>query len=146
MLFRSGALVFGSGGQPVSLTPGDITDGNSIYVQRQIYNYLIGTVPGTTDLQPELVTDWTASEDALTWTFTLREGVKFHDGTDFNAEAVVFNVQRWWDPEFEFGFRAEGNLYEIWTDLFGGFKGDENSTLVDMRAVNDLTVEFDLDR
>ncbi|MEM6434796.1 MAG: ABC transporter substrate-binding protein [Cyanobacteria bacterium P01_D01_bin.115] len=140
----TGALVFGSGGQPVSLTPGNITDGNSIYVQRQIYNYLIGTEPGTTDLQPELVTDWAASEDALTWTFTLREGVKFHDGSDLNAEAVVFNVQRWWDPEFEFGFRAEGNLYEIWTDLFGGFKGDENSTLVDVRAVDDLTIEFEL--
>ncbi|MDB9528071.1 ABC transporter substrate-binding protein [Oscillatoria sp. CS-180] len=140
----TGALVFGSGGQPVNLTPGNITDGNSIYVQRQIYNYLIGTEPGTTELSPELVTDWSASEDALTWTFTLREGVKFHDGTDLNADAVVFNVQRWWDPEFEFGYRAEGNLYEIWTDLFGGFRGDDASTLVDVRAVDDLTVEFEL--
>lgn len=140
----TGALVFGSGGQPVNLTPGNITDGNSIYVQRQIYDYLIGTEPGSTELTPELATAWTASEDGLTWAFDLREGVKFHDGTDFNAEAVVFNVQRWWDPEFEYGYRAEGNLYEIWTDLFGGFKGDENSTLVDVRAVDDLTVEFEL--
>ncbi|MEO0490129.1 MAG: ABC transporter substrate-binding protein [Cyanobacteria bacterium J06659_2] len=140
----TGALVFGSGGQPVNLTPGNITDGNSIYAQLQIYNYLIGAEPGTTDLVPELATEWSASDDGLIWTFNLREGVKFHDDTDFNAEAVVFNVNRWWDPEFEYGFRAEGNLYEIWTDLFGGFKGDEASTLVDVRAVDDLTVEFEL--
>lgn len=140
----TGALVFGSGGQPVSLTPGDITDGNSIYAQLQIYNYLLGAEPGKTDLIPELATDWSASEDGLIWTFNLREGVKFHDGSDFNAEAVVFNVNRWWDPDFEYGFRAEGNLYEIWTDLFGGFKGDEASTLVDVRAVDELTVEFEL--
>ncbi|MEL6261363.1 MAG: ABC transporter substrate-binding protein [Cyanobacteria bacterium J06554_11] len=140
----AGALVFGAAGQPVNLRPGDITDGNSIYVQQQIYNYLIGNVPGTTELAPELATEWSASEDGLIWTFTLREGVTFHDGTDFNAEAVVFNVMRWWDPEFEFGYRAEGALYEIWTDLFGGFKGSEDSTLVDVRAVDDLTVEFEI--
>ena len=138
------ALVFGSVGQPVNLTPGDITDGNSIYVQQQIYNYLVGNVPGGTDLAPELATEWTPSEDGLTWTFKLREGVTFHDGTPFNAEAVVFNVNRWWDPEFEFGYRDSGSLYEIWTDLFGGFKGDEASTLVDVRAVDDSTVEFEI--
>ncbi|NEP16013.1 MAG: ABC transporter substrate-binding protein [Leptolyngbya sp. SIO4C1] len=140
----TGALVFGSGGQPVNLTPGNITDGNSIYVQRQIYNYLLGTAPGTTDLIPELVTDWSAADDSLTWSFTLREGVTFHDGTPLDAEAVIFNINRWWDPEFEYGYRDEGNLYEIWTDLFGGFKGDENSTLVDVRAADPLTVEFEL--
>ncbi|MGC1220107.1 MAG: ABC transporter substrate-binding protein [Phormidesmis sp.] len=140
----AGALVFGSVGQPVNLTPGDITDGNSIYVQQQIYNYLVGNEPGSTELAPELATEWTPSEDGKTWTFTLREGVTFHDGTDFNAEAVVFNVNRWWDPEFEFGYRDAGALYEIWTDLFGGFKGDEASTLVDVRAVDDLTVEFEI--
>ncbi len=140
----AGALVFGSVGQPVNLTPGDITDGNSIYVQQQIYNYLVGNEPGTTELAPELATEWTPSEDGKTWTFTLREGVTFHDGTDFNAEAVVFNVSRWWDPDFEFGYRDSGALYEIWTDLFGGFKGDEASTLVDVRAVDNLTVEFEI--
>ena len=131
-------------GQPVNLTPGDITDGNSIYVQQQIYNYLVGNEPGETTLAPELATEWTPSEDGLTWTFKLREGVTFHDGTPFNAEAVVFNINRWWDPEFEFGYRDSGSLYEIWTDLFGGFKGDEASTLVDVRAVDDLTVEFEI--
>ncbi|MEM9904623.1 MAG: ABC transporter substrate-binding protein, partial [Cyanobacteria bacterium P01_D01_bin.44] len=140
----TGALVFGSGGQPVNLRSGDVTDGNSMYVQLQIYNYLLSNEPGGTELIPGLATEWSASEDGLIWTFNLREGVKFHDGTDFDADAVVFNVNRWWDPDFEYGFRAEGHLYEIWTDLFGGFKGEEGSTLVDVRAADDLTVEFEL--
>ncbi|MGD1861730.1 MAG: ABC transporter substrate-binding protein [Leptolyngbyaceae cyanobacterium] len=141
---ETGALVFGSGGQPVNLRPGDVTDGNSMYVQLQIYNYLLSNEPGSTELIPSLATEWSASDDGLVWTFNLRDDVTFHDGTDFNAEAVVFNVNRWWDPEFEFGYRAEGHLYEIWTDLFGGFRGDEGSTVVDVRAVDDVTVEFEL--
>ena len=140
----AGTLVFGAVGQPVSLESGNITDGYSIDVQSQIYNYLLGTEPGTTDLVPELATDWSASEDGLTWTFNLREGVTFHDGTEFNAEAVVFNVNRWWDPEFEYGFRDAGKLFESWIYLFSGFKGDEASLLADVRAVDDFTVEFEL--
>ena len=141
---NAGTLVFGSVGQPVSLESGNITDGYSIDVQLQIYNYLLGTEPGTTELVPELATDWSASEDGLTWTFTLREGVTFHDGTAFNADAVVFNVNRWWDPDFEYGFRDAGKLYESWIYLFSGFKGDEASLLADVRAVDDFTVEFEL--
>jgi len=136
------ALVFASGGQPVNLEPGNITDGNSIYVQQQIYDRLIDFEPGTTELVPALAEEWSVSDDGLTWTFTLREGVKFHDGTDFNADAVVFNVNRWWDPEFEYGYRDAGRLYEIWSDLFGGYKGTEESLLQDVVATSPTTVDF----
>ncbi|MEQ8960783.1 MAG: ABC transporter substrate-binding protein, partial [Coleofasciculus sp. C2-GNP5-27] len=97
-------LVYGSGGQPVNLEPGNITDGNSIVVQHQIYNTLLSIKPGTTELEPGLATEWTVSEDGKTWTFKLRDDVKFHDGSDFNAEAVRFNVERWWNPDSEFGY------------------------------------------
>ena len=51
--------------------------------------------PGSKEvLGPSLATSWESSEDGLTWTFHLREGVKFHDGTDFNAEAVKYSVER----------------------------------------------------
>ncbi|MGB3493128.1 MAG: ABC transporter substrate-binding protein [Elainellaceae cyanobacterium] len=142
----TGALVYGSGGEPVNLEPGNITDGNSIIVQQQIYNRLIDFVPGTTELEPGLATEWDVSEDGLTWTFNLQEGVTFHDDTDFNAEAVVFNIERWWDPESEFGYRDSGKLYEIWEYLFGGFKGSENSILSGVTAVDDTTVEFTLNQ
>lgn len=51
---------------------------------------------------PGLATAWEVGEDHLTWTLTLRENVKFHDGTDFNADAVVFNLDRMLNPDFEF--------------------------------------------
>ncbi len=53
------------------------------------------------EFQPGLATSWELSDDKLTWTFTLREGVKFHDGTDFNAEAACYNFDRIVDPEIK---------------------------------------------
>lgn len=50
--------------------------------------------PQFTKVVPALATSWTVSADGLTYTFTLRQGVKFQDGTDFNADAVRFNIQR----------------------------------------------------
>ncbi len=54
--------------------------------------------PQYTKVVPALATSWTLSKDGLTYTFKLRPGVKFHDGTDFNAEAVKFNLERALDP------------------------------------------------
>ncbi len=53
---------------------------------------------GTGEVEPALAESWSASEDGLTYTFTLRQGVTFHDGTPFNADAVVKNVKRQIDP------------------------------------------------
>lgn len=138
----AGALVFGSGGQPVNLEPGNITDGNSLYVQTQIYNTLIDTKPGTTELVPSLATEWTGSEGGKVWTLKLRPGIKFHDGTEFNAEAVKFNVERWWDAKNEFGYRNAGKPYEIWGELFGGFKGTPDSALQEVVAEGADSVRF----
>ncbi len=137
-----GVLVFGSGGQPVNLEPGNITDGNSIFVQQQIYNRLMEFKPGSTDLQPSLATEWSASPDGKTWTFKLRQDVKFQDGTPFNADAVRFNVERWWDPNHPHGYRNAGKVYEIWSQIFGGFKGDPNSLLQNVVVVDPYTIQF----
>ena len=48
----------------------------------------------STEVKPCLAKSWKVSDDGLEYTFELQEGVKFHDGTDFNAEAVKFNVER----------------------------------------------------
>jgi peptide/nickel transport system substrate-binding protein len=47
----------------------------------------------------ELATKWSANADATEWTFNLRKGVKFHDGSDFDAEDVKYSLMRVKDPE-----------------------------------------------
>jgi ABC-type transport system substrate-binding protein len=68
---------------------------------RFLYNSLLD-VSNTGELLPELATSWTVSEDGLIYTFTLVEGVTFHDGTALDATAVKFNIDR---------YRAEGSTY-----------------------------------
>jgi len=138
----SGALVYGSGGQPVNLEPGNVTDGNSIVVQDQLYDRLLTFKPGTTDLEPALATSWSATPDGKTWTFKLRQGVKFHDGTPLDAAAVQFNVERWWDPKHPNGYRNAGKIYEIWQQIFGGFKGEADSLLQAVNVVDQSTLQF----
>ena len=102
--------------------------------------------PGGTELQPGLATEWSSNEDGTVWTLTLREGVTFHDGTPFNAEAAKFNFDRWNNPDFEYGFRDEGVQYEAWGYVFGGYRGDEAAVLDEARVVDDYTLELALTR
>lgn len=90
-----GTFVFGAPGAPDNFDPIFAQDGETFRPVRQMYDTLIAYKPGTADLEPSLATAWTPNADYTEWTFTLREGVKFHDGTDFNAEAVCFNFNRW---------------------------------------------------
>ena len=55
---------------------------------------------GTT-VVPGLAEKWESSDDGLTYTFQLRKGVKFHDDTDFNADAVIKNFERWINGDAE---------------------------------------------
>jgi peptide/nickel transport system substrate-binding protein len=86
--------VFGAAGAPATFDPFYATDGETFRVTREITEGLVGFKPGTADLAPELAESWTHSDDGLTWTFKLRSGVTFSDGTPFNADAVCFNMER----------------------------------------------------
>lgn len=87
-------LIFGRGGDSITLDPAIIEDGESAKVCDMIYDTLVQYRENTTDLEPALAETWTRSADALTWTFYLRDGIHFHDGTPFNADAVVFSLSR----------------------------------------------------
>lgn len=139
-------LVFGGNGEPVSLESGNITDGISILVQRQIYDTLVDFKPGSTDLAPGLATSWKANANNTAWTFTLRKGVRFHDGTAMNADAIVFNLSRWWDKSHPYGFRDQGRTFEIVGELLGGYKGDATAVIKNIVKVNDTTVRIDLNK
>ena len=89
-----GALVVAQAADVIALDPVLATDSESIEVGELIFEGLVGWKAGTTDIEPRLATSWQVSEDGLTWTFALRAGVLFHDGTPFDATAAVFSFER----------------------------------------------------
>jgi peptide/nickel transport system substrate-binding protein len=68
------------------------------YIDRQVLDSLVSQVQGG-KIVPWLATSWKVSADQKTWTFTLKKGVKFTDGTPFNAAAVKANFEYWLDPK-----------------------------------------------
>ncbi|HWQ41624.1 MAG TPA: ABC transporter substrate-binding protein [Desulfosporosinus sp.] len=91
-------VVFARGADSISLDPVMIEDGESAKVVANIFDTLVRYKEGSTEVEPSLATEWTTSTDGKEWTFKLRKGVKFTDGTPFNAEAVKFNVERQLPP------------------------------------------------
>ena len=82
-------------GVVTSLDPLQGRAGTATQYSATLYDPLIRVKPGTTDVfEPALATAWEISPDGLTWTFNLREGVKFHDGTDFKADSVKWTYDR----------------------------------------------------
>ncbi|MCM3388493.1 ABC transporter substrate-binding protein [Ureibacillus chungkukjangi] len=128
-------LVFGRGGDSVSLDPAIVTDGESFKVTENIFETLLNFGEQDTTINPGLAHDWEVSEDGLEYTFHLQEGVKFHDGTDFNAEAVVKNVERW-----------KGGAEEQFYYFNSMFKAEGKDIIASVEATDDLTVVFTLSR
>jgi peptide/nickel transport system substrate-binding protein len=125
-----------------TLDPAISMDSNSWLVASQIYERLTTYDPGSSKVEPSLAMTWTTSSDNLTWTFTLRPGVKFQDGSDLDAAAVLFNLARWWDPDHP-NHEVE---FEYFRGLFGGYKGDPNSLITDLSTVGEDQVVIQLAR
>jgi peptide/nickel transport system substrate-binding protein len=98
----------------IYLDPARVTDNESVEVVEQIYDKLIHYRPGSNTLEPGLATAWEVSEQGTVWTFELRRGVRFHDGTPFNADAVVFSLERQRDPEHPF-HRGD---WQYWENIY----------------------------
>jgi peptide/nickel transport system substrate-binding protein len=148
---EGGTLVFGSSADPVVLDFALISDGESYRVNLQIYDTLIAQKPGTTELTPSLATSWESDEAGTAWTFHLRQGVKFHDGTPFNADAVCANFERWFN--FEGSFQNASATYYWQYGFGGGFKnpekgaiGPEDSLYKSCEAPDDATAVINLTR
>jgi len=139
-----GTFVFGASADPVSLDGAFVSDGESIRVIYQVFEGLVRTEDGGFKPVPALATEWEPSSDGKTWTFTLREGVKFHDGTDFNAEAVCFNFNRWYN--FKGLLQAESLTY-YWKNVFGAFSDKPAESLFKSCTAKDpKTVVIELTR
>ncbi len=87
-------LIVGRVADAIGLDPARVTDNESVEICGQIYESLLRYKTGTTVVEAGLAESWTVSEDGRIWDFTLRRGVRFHDGTPLNADAVVFSFQR----------------------------------------------------
>ncbi len=111
----------------ISLDPEDTNDNLSLSVEREIYDGLLGFTPDM-KIKPELATSWEASKDARIFTFHLRRGVRFQDGTPFNAQAVKINFDRARDPAHKL---KKYSLYEV---------------IASVDVVDDYTVRFTLQR
>ena len=80
-------------GDSLTLDPHAQNEGPTHTLAHQIYEPLLQR-DMTGQIIPALATEWTTTDDPTVWRFKLREGVKFHDGADFNADDVVFSLER----------------------------------------------------
>ena len=117
----AGTLVAAIAGEPDMLDPNSTTSYFSFQVLENVYDTLVEPDPELV-MQPALAESWETSEDQLTWTFHLREGVTWHDGSEFTADDVVYTYTRIMD----------GDLAASWR-----FSAVESVT-----AVDDMTVEI----
>jgi peptide/nickel transport system substrate-binding protein len=97
-----GTLIWGRGGDSVNLDLAQATDGESIKAGIQVLENLVIFGKDSMDVEPQLAESWTVSDDGMTWTFKLRKGVQFHDGTPFNAKAVYDSFARIIDKNHPF--------------------------------------------
>jgi peptide/nickel transport system substrate-binding protein len=112
--------------QPLVQTdPAFISSDSEVLVANHVYDYLVDIDAGS-NVIPRLATDWSVSDDGLTYVFTLASGVTFHDGSAFSAEDVVWTYNRLRDPDLEL---PTAGLYE---------------NIADIQATGDLEVTFSL--
>jgi len=128
-------LIFACSGDADRLDPADVTDGESIQRMDNIFEGLVEYKSGTTDIQPSLAESWNTSDDGLEITFYLRDGVKFHDGTDFDADAVVFSFARQYDTNHEYHDYGE---WAYWGYMF--------SDIDKVEKIDNMTVKIVLER
>lgn len=112
-----------------SLDPAEANNLSEAKVLTQIFEGLVRWRIDGQGLEPCLATSWETSSDGLSWTFKLRQGVKFHDGTPFNAQAVKFSVERQMPPQ-----KKDNMAYGSFT--YGMVKAVE--------ALDDYTIKFTL--
>jgi peptide/nickel transport system substrate-binding protein len=135
-----------AGGNPASntdlqLDPANAENANARAAVGYLYEGLVAVQDGKTN--GALAESWSVSDDGLDYIFNLRSGVVFHDGTSLNADAVIANFERWFDPANP----AHGTgKFTGWTSAFNGFKGETaedgkaKSQYDGIEKVNELTV------
>ncbi len=127
-------FIWGKSGDADTLDNQVSSNGETSEVTTQIFNLLVRAKPGQTGIEPDLATSWSASPDGLVWTFKLRRGVTFHDGTPWNAEAAKFNFDRMADRNGPYRGPKDAD-YSYWD----GFMADY---VKEAKAVDPYTLQL----
>lgn len=127
-------MVVGRSNDSISLDPAIAIDSESVQVTANIFETLVRYEKGGDAPIPSLAESWRTSEDGLTWHFKIREQVKFHDGTDLNAQAIAFNFHRWMDLESPY----HTGQFSYWNYSFGSNPGIIKS----VSALSETTLEI----
>jgi peptide/nickel transport system substrate-binding protein len=124
-------LRVGVAGVPATIDPAAAIDGAVPLIARQIFDTLVAFRDDSTDITPALATRWVISKDGLTWTFTLRDGVRFSDGAPLTATEVVASFARGIKP-------ATTDTPVGWAALLRGSPG----VIKEVRAIDPRTVQI----
>ncbi|NWF70127.1 MAG: peptide ABC transporter substrate-binding protein [Chloroflexi bacterium] len=113
-------IIWMQNGEPISLYCADETDGETLRACEQIVESLLAYEVGGTAVVPALAASFEPNEDLTVWTFTLREGVTFHDGSALDANDVVVSFGVQWDAASPLHVGNSG-VFEYFSGFFGGF-------------------------
>src|SRR5579864_892261 len=116
----SATLVVARVKDAVILDPAQATDGMSLNLTQEIMEGLVRFKLGGFDVEPAIARSWTTGNDGKTWTFRLKKGLKFSDGTPIDAAAVKINFDRWRLVSSPY---HRNYAYGYYADMFGGFPG-----------------------
>ncbi len=127
------------GHDPETLDPARINDIYSRSVAQQVFDGLV-QFDHTIAITPALAQFWKASRDGLTWTFTLRKGVKFHHGREVTADDVVYSFTRILDP------RTKSGAADLFTTIRGAreFREGRATRVAGLAALDRYTVQVSL--
>jgi ABC-type transport system substrate-binding protein len=113
-------IIFIQNAEPISLYCNDETDGETFNACGQIAESLLQYDPDSGVGLPALASEYSANDDLTEWTFTIREGVAFHDGTTLDANDVVLTYLSAWDAAHPLHVGRSGS-FDYLTGFFGGF-------------------------
>jgi ABC-type transport system substrate-binding protein len=140
---RSGGVLRLFSEAPASLDPSDVASVYDSLPVNQIFDGLV-TINPSLNVVPALAETWTISRDGLVYTFQLRSGVRFHDGSPLTAEDVVFTFRHALDPRRE----RPSSVGPYLASLRGAadFAAGRRADLPGVQAIDDRTVRIELDQ
>ena len=131
-----GTLVIGIAADPTGFDPEAILNNTSGFIMATIFDSLVRYKPGTAEVEPGLAERWEIAPDGMRYTFHLRSGVTFHDGTKLDAASFIQTIARQLDPASPIAIKSTGPVQSYIDFTYG--------PVASYRAVGEQAVEFTL--